>query len=191
MTATNWRGAIWPTCSRRKAGTRCSTISPASRSSGVASLLDHGREVLGRESKGGIIPLSMTMGRTRPDGPNFFAVFRDLSQAKKTESELREARRLAERAGTAKADVLARDQPRGAHAAQRHHRLCRSDDRRALRRARQRALRRIHEGHPRLRRTRDRHHQRPARPVADRNRQARPRLHQPEPQRDWSRAASP
>lgn len=78
------------------------------KSSGVASLLDHGREVLGRESKGGFIPLSMTMGRTRADGPNFFAVFRDLSQARQTENELREARRLAERAGTAKADVLAR-----------------------------------------------------------------------------------
>ncbi len=77
------------------------------KQAGVASLLDHGREVLGRESKGGIIPLSMTMGRTRPDGPNFFAVFRDLSQAKKTENELREARRLVERAGTAKTDVLA------------------------------------------------------------------------------------
>ena len=80
----------------------------AIKASGVESLLDHGREVLARESKGGIIPLSMTMGRTRPDGPNFFAVFRDLSQARKTESELREARRLAERAATAKADVLAR-----------------------------------------------------------------------------------
>jgi PAS domain S-box-containing protein len=78
------------------------------KASGVASLLDHGREVLARESKGGIIALSMTMGRTRPDGPNFFAVFRDLSQAKQTESELREARRLAERAANAKADVLAR-----------------------------------------------------------------------------------
>ena len=78
------------------------------KASGVESLLDHGREVLARESKGGIIPLSMTMGRTRPDGPNFFAVFRDLSQAKQTESELREARRLAERAANAKADVLAR-----------------------------------------------------------------------------------
>ena len=78
------------------------------KASGVESLLDHGREVLGRESKGGIIPLSMTMGRTRADGPNFFAVFRDLSQARKTESELREARRLAERAANAKADVLAR-----------------------------------------------------------------------------------
>jgi PAS domain S-box-containing protein len=78
------------------------------KSSGVASLLDHGREVLGRESKGGIIPLSLTMGRTRADGPNFFAVFRDLSQAHHTENELREARRLADRAANAKADVLAR-----------------------------------------------------------------------------------
>ncbi|WP_027582491.1 PAS domain S-box protein [Bradyrhizobium sp. Ai1a-2] len=75
---------------------------------GVASLLDHGREGLGRVRQGGLVPLSITMGRTRADGPNFFAVFRDLSQAKKTESELREAKRLAERASTAKADMLAR-----------------------------------------------------------------------------------
>ena len=78
------------------------------KASDAASLLDHGREMLGRERKGGMIPLSMTMGRTRADGPNFFAVFRDLSQARQTESELREARRLAERATSAKADVLAR-----------------------------------------------------------------------------------
>jgi PAS domain S-box-containing protein len=78
------------------------------KSAGVASLLEHGRETLGREAKGGFIPLSMTMGRTRPDGPNFFAVFRDLSQAKQSENELREARRLADRAANAKADVLAR-----------------------------------------------------------------------------------
>ena len=48
------------------------------------------------------------MGRTRADGPNFFAVFRDLSQTRKNESELREARRLAERAANAKTDMLAR-----------------------------------------------------------------------------------
>ena len=53
---------------------------------GVASLLDHGREVLGRAREGGLIPLSMTMGRTQADGPNFFAVFRDLSQARKSEA---------------------------------------------------------------------------------------------------------
>jgi len=78
------------------------------KGAGVESLLDQGREVLGCVSKGGIIPLSMTMGRTRPDGPNFFAVFRDLSQSRKGESELQQARRLTERAATAKADMLAR-----------------------------------------------------------------------------------
>jgi PAS domain S-box-containing protein len=75
---------------------------------GVASLLDHGRDVLGQVRGGGLIPLSMTIGRTLPDGPNFFAVFRDLSQVKKSESELQQARRLADRAGNAKADMLAR-----------------------------------------------------------------------------------
>jgi PAS domain S-box-containing protein len=78
------------------------------KASSVASLLDHGREVLGRVRGGGLIPLSMTMGRTQAQGPNFFAVFRDLSQTKRSENQLREARRLADRAGTAKADLLAR-----------------------------------------------------------------------------------
>jgi PAS domain S-box-containing protein len=75
---------------------------------GVASLLDHGRDVLAQVRGGGLIPLSMTIGRTLPDGPNFFAVFRDLSQVKKSESELQQARRLADRAANAKADMLAR-----------------------------------------------------------------------------------
>jgi PAS domain S-box-containing protein len=78
------------------------------KSQNIASLLDHGREVLGREKKGGVIPLAMIMGRTRPDGPNFFAVFRDLSQSKKGESELTQARRLVDGAANAKADMLAR-----------------------------------------------------------------------------------
>jgi PAS domain S-box-containing protein len=78
------------------------------KGAGVASLLDPGRDVLGRASRGGLIPLSMTMGRTRPEGPNFFAVFRDLSQARKSESELQQARRLNDRSANAKADLLAR-----------------------------------------------------------------------------------
>ena len=77
-------------------------------SNGVESLLEHGREVLGRVRGGGLIPMSMTMGRTQAHGPNFFAVFRDLSQVKQSEGELREARRLAERTANAKADLLAR-----------------------------------------------------------------------------------
>jgi PAS domain S-box-containing protein len=78
------------------------------RTSATSGLLDHGREALGQVRAGGLVPLSLIVGRTRPDGPNFFAVFRDLSQAKKTESELLHARRQADRAATAKADVLAR-----------------------------------------------------------------------------------
>ncbi len=78
------------------------------KGTGVESLLDHGREALGRVRGGGLIPLSITMGRTKPDGTNFFAVFRDLSQSKKSEGELQQARRLADRAANAKADMLAR-----------------------------------------------------------------------------------
>lgn len=74
----------------------------------ISSLLEQGRDLLARVDGGGLIPVSMTMGRTQAHGPNFFAVFRDLSQAKKSESELREARRLADRAANAKSDMLAR-----------------------------------------------------------------------------------
>jgi signal transduction histidine kinase len=78
------------------------------KSAGIASLLDHGRETLGRVRQGGFIPLSITIGRTRADRPNFFAVFRDLSQTRKSESELQQARRLTERAANAKSDMLAK-----------------------------------------------------------------------------------
>jgi PAS domain S-box-containing protein len=78
------------------------------KSAGVASLLDHGRETLGCVRQGGFIPLSITIGRTRADRPNFFAVFRDLSQSRKSESELQQAKRLTERAASAKSDMLAK-----------------------------------------------------------------------------------
>ncbi len=74
----------------------------------VPSLIDHGREMPGRMRDGGLVPLSVTMGRTRPGAERFFAIFRDLSQAKKTEGELMQVRRQAERATTAKADILGR-----------------------------------------------------------------------------------
>jgi PAS domain S-box-containing protein len=75
---------------------------------GAASLLDAGRDVVGRIARDGIIPLSMTIGRTQPAGPNFFAVFRDQSQSRSSDGELRDARRMAERATAAKTDMLAR-----------------------------------------------------------------------------------
>ncbi len=68
---------------------------------------DHGREVHGRASAGGFIPLSMTMGRIGEDREQYFAVFRDLSQLKKNESELLNARRKADRATASKTDALA------------------------------------------------------------------------------------
>ena len=68
----------------------------------------HGREVLGRVPSGGLLPLAITMGRTLPDGPNFFAIFRDQSQARKTDTELHAARRQADRFVSAKTDLLAR-----------------------------------------------------------------------------------
>ena len=190
MTAKNSCGTILPIYLRRKASTACSIISQASNRAGVASLLDHGREVLGRVRQGGLHAAVDHHGPHPRRRSEFLrGVPRPLAGQEKRERAARGA--AARRAGRHRQGRHAgADQPRGAHAAQRHHRLCRSDDRRALWRARQRALCRIHEGHPRLRRAGDLDHQRPARPVADRDRQARSRLHQPEPQRDWSKAAS-
>jgi signal transduction histidine kinase len=64
--------------------------------------------VIGRINKGATVPLSMTMGRTRAEGPNFFAVFREMSQPAKSDSEVLAARRLADGTASAKADMLAR-----------------------------------------------------------------------------------
>ncbi len=74
---------------------------------GVASVLNDGREVIGREAGGGFVPLFMTMGRlTSSDG--FCAVIRDITQWKRTEEELRAAKGAAETANAHKTDFLAR-----------------------------------------------------------------------------------
>lgn len=78
------------------------------KDAGTTGLRDQGREVLSRGNHGDSMALSMTIGRTRADGPNFFALFRDLSQAHRGDSELLQARRLADRGANAKADMLAR-----------------------------------------------------------------------------------
>jgi signal transduction histidine kinase len=79
------------------------------RSPGVASLLNDGREVLGRVRQGGTIPLFMTMGRVN-DGPDrkFCAVLRDITAFKKAEGELVGAKRAAEEASAQKSDLLAK-----------------------------------------------------------------------------------
>ncbi|MGZ2482195.1 PAS domain S-box-containing protein [Rhizobium pisi] len=74
---------------------------------GVASVLNDGREVIGREASGGFVPLFMTMGQlTSSNG--YCAVIRDITQWKRTEDELRNAKGAAETANAHKTDFLAR-----------------------------------------------------------------------------------
>jgi PAS domain S-box-containing protein len=79
------------------------------RGGGVASVMNDGREVVGRVRQGGKIPLFMTMGQIA-DAPErrFCAVLRDITAWKKTEGELVEARKAAEKASAQKSDVLAK-----------------------------------------------------------------------------------
>ena len=73
---------------------------------GVASVLNDGREVIGREASGGFIPLFMTIGRlTSSNG--YCAVIRDITQWKRTEEELRTAKGSAETANAHKSEFLA------------------------------------------------------------------------------------
>src|SRR5690606_22954149 len=74
---------------------------------GVASVLNDGREVIGREAQGRFIPLFMTMGRL-PGAGGYCAVMRDITQWKRAEEQLTQARSQAERASSQKTDFLAR-----------------------------------------------------------------------------------
>jgi PAS domain S-box-containing protein len=75
---------------------------------GVASVLNDGREVIGRVREGGLIPLFMTLGRVGDGGDKFCAVFRDITQWKRAEEDLVHARRSAEQASSAKSEFLAK-----------------------------------------------------------------------------------
>ncbi len=74
---------------------------------GVASILNDGREVIGREAEGRFIPLFMTIGKL-PGESGYCAVVRDITQWKRAEEELTQARAVAERASSHKTDFLAR-----------------------------------------------------------------------------------
>jgi PAS domain S-box-containing protein len=74
---------------------------------GVASVLNDGREVIGRVRQGGLVPLFMTMGRIG-ESDRFCAVLRDITPWKRAEEELLESKRQAERASAAKSDFLAK-----------------------------------------------------------------------------------
>ena len=74
---------------------------------GVASVLNDGREVIGREAQGRFIPLFMTIGKL-PGDSGYCAVVRDITQWKRAEEELTQARAVAERASSHKTEFLAR-----------------------------------------------------------------------------------
>ena len=76
---------------------------------GLASVFNDGREVTALVSQGGTVPLFLTIGRlqaTRSQAA-FCAVVRDITQWKKTEQELREAKERAEATSRQKSEFLA------------------------------------------------------------------------------------
>ena len=74
---------------------------------GVASLLNDGREVIGREAQGRFIPLFMTIGKLDAS-KGYCVVLRDITHWKRAEEELVSARREAERTSAQKSEFLAR-----------------------------------------------------------------------------------
>lgn len=76
-------------------------------SNGVLSVLNDGREVIGREAQGRFIPMYMTIGKL-PASKGYCAVLRDITQWKRAEEELTTARKEAERASSQKTEFLAR-----------------------------------------------------------------------------------
>jgi PAS domain S-box-containing protein len=77
------------------------------RQPGVAGIINDGREVIGLEAKGGLIPLFITVGRNG-ESQKYSVVLRDITQWKKAEEELVTARRFAETASEQKTEFLAR-----------------------------------------------------------------------------------
>jgi PAS domain S-box-containing protein len=78
---------------------------------GLASVFNDGREVTAIVKQGGEVPLFLTIGRLQPKRPEsaaFCAVVRDITQWKKTEQELRDAKETAEQASRQKSEFLAK-----------------------------------------------------------------------------------
>jgi PAS domain S-box-containing protein len=76
------------------------------RRDGVDSL-GAGYEAIGRVRQGGLVPLHITIGRIE-DGEKLCVVLRDITAWKRSEEELINAKRAAEKASTAKSEFLAK-----------------------------------------------------------------------------------
>jgi len=76
---------------------------------GLASVFNDGREVTALVAQGGTVPLFLTIGKLQAPRSQaaFCAVVRDITQWKKTESELREAKERAEATSRQKSEFLA------------------------------------------------------------------------------------
>ncbi|MEI6572254.1 MAG: PAS domain-containing sensor histidine kinase [Alphaproteobacteria bacterium] len=76
---------------------------------GVQSLLNDGREIIAETRQGGKIPLFVTIGQLGEAAQSKYCVFmRDMTNVKRAERDLTEARRAAEIASARKSDFLAR-----------------------------------------------------------------------------------
>jgi PAS domain S-box-containing protein len=77
---------------------------------GLATVFNDGREVHAEVKQGGTVPLFLSIGKLQ--NPNskasYCAVVRDITNWKRTEKELREAKEVAEEASRQKSDFLAR-----------------------------------------------------------------------------------
>ncbi len=73
---------------------------------GTASVLNDGREVIGRVRRGGMIPLFLTLGCLSESRQRYCAVFRDITAWKRTEEELIHARNDVEKIAAAKSEFL-------------------------------------------------------------------------------------
>ncbi|MCA3574802.1 MAG: PAS domain S-box protein, partial [Aestuariivirga sp.] len=76
---------------------------------GLAAVFNDGREVTAQVAQGGTVPLFLTIGRLQAPRSQaaFCAVVRDITQWKKTEAELREAKERAEATSRQKSEFLA------------------------------------------------------------------------------------
>lgn len=77
------------------------------RDPGFSGILNQGREAIGQEAGGGMIPLFVTIGRVGTHS-RYCAVLRDLTEWKKTEEDLVQAKRKAETASEQKSAFLSR-----------------------------------------------------------------------------------